>query len=338
MPDYTTKAVFFDVRGTLGEVDRPGHLLPYHLTTARLLGEMRSIVGLKVGVISNLPSNLTSADGKKMLDDAGITPFLDPKAIVFNVDDDIRVDKPKREIFVLAAARLGLEPAECLFSGENLTEVLAATAAGMRGVLKPSPPGREFDLKPPTAASTPTSSGLAFEMFLEEEHLLGKRIVGCAAEISKRLEAGQPPMTALGLLVYLLNNFIDPYHHRKEEIALLPLLRARGMPAAETAFMLSEHDQGRSYFRSIDIGLRRLAEGNAKAAREIKLALDGFIELYRAHGMKENDQFFPAAGKFLKPADDVLIVSLMAEVGPRDITPFIALIQTLEADLGVVPS
>src|SRR4029450_2134461 len=63
------KVVFFDARDTLGEVDRPGHLVPYRPSTEQLLSQC-SRMGVKLGVITNLPGKLTDEDGKKMVTEA----------------------------------------------------------------------------------------------------------------------------------------------------------------------------------------------------------------------------------------------------------------------------
>src|SRR4030095_7267529 len=67
-PANTTsiKAVFFDARDTLGEVDRPGHLVPFRPSTESLLEAIKAR-GLKMGVITNLPADITADQGKEMV-------------------------------------------------------------------------------------------------------------------------------------------------------------------------------------------------------------------------------------------------------------------------------
>ncbi|MEU0005611.1 HAD-IIIA family hydrolase [Streptomyces sp. NPDC006314] len=47
--------------------------------------------------------------------------------------------KPRPGLILAAAARLGVRPAECLVIGDIAADVLAAHAAGARGVLVPNP-------------------------------------------------------------------------------------------------------------------------------------------------------------------------------------------------------
>lgn len=326
--------VFFDVRDTLGYVDRRGHLVPFRPSTERLLNEVKKTIGLRVGVITNLPNDVSSDQGRKMLEDAGILPYLDPKGLVIN--HDARLEKPRAQVYEYAAKQVGVAVDRCLFVGENFSEVIGALSAGMHGLLKPFPPGGEFGFKPSFAGpATSTSSGRLFEVLLEEEHVIGKRITDAAARIAVDIAAGKDRLQAFGVLVYLLEKYIDPYHHRKEEDALFPLAMARGLPSALCERTLREHDQGRAYFRALSVALRRAQDGDKNALGEARLVLEAFVTLYRAHGPDENDHVFPELGKYLTDADDAVIVELMRRIGPADATPYLELVRSLEQGLGL---
>ena len=165
MAGPSIKAVFFDIKDTLGYVDSPGHLVTYKPSTRDLLETTRDILGLRIGLITNLPANVSADLGRKMVEDAGLLEFIDRDDIVIN--HDAGADKPAPEIFAYAADRLGLKPEECLFIGENFAEVMGAQAAGMRAQLKPCPPGREFMLKAVAARpSTDKDSGRLSELVM----------------------------------------------------------------------------------------------------------------------------------------------------------------------------
>ena len=335
--DTTTEvqAVFFDIRDTLGVVDRKGHLVKFKPTTDQLLEGMKSVVGLRIGVITNLPADVPSEQGRKMLEETEIWPFVDPKGFVTN--HEAKAEKPDPKIFRYAAKQLGLEPEQCLFVGENLLEVLGAQAAGMKATVKPFPPGREFLTTPARLEPiTETNSGRLAERILEEEHLVGKRIVGAAAALGAKLAANPNPLPlrAMGLLVWLTKHFIDPYHHRKEEEVFVPFAIMRGLNPAAVAFVAPEHDQGRAYFRGMEIAYLRVAGGNRKALGDFRHCLDGFVELYKEHGKKEDDELFKVAGELFTPADDALVVELMARIGPADVTLYYAAIGELEKEVG----
>jgi FMN phosphatase YigB (HAD superfamily) len=133
--------VFFDIGGTLGDRDSSGTLIPF-ATTKRLLDDVQSLLGVPIGVITTLGS-LTNADGLDLLDKAGLKGFLHPQGFVSEHDVHEKA-KPRVDIYRFAANRVGIPIEQCLFVGENLTEVMGALAAGMQAILKPSPPGREL--------------------------------------------------------------------------------------------------------------------------------------------------------------------------------------------------
>lgn len=332
------KAVFFDLKDTLGYIDRPGHLVTFKPSTQELLDTIKAIMGVKIGVITNLPKEIDAEVGRKMIADAGITPYLDPNGIVIN--HDVGVDKPNPEIYRIAAKQIGERIEDCLFSGENYLEVLGAKIAGMQGLLKPCPPGREFLLKPIAAKNmTDKDSGRLAEIIMQEDHLIGKRIVMSAVEISARIAAAKPlPLKAMALLVFLVNEFIDRYHHAQEEKILIPLALAYGYPAESTAYVFEDHERGRLYFRSLGMALERIKGGDESAVPDFKASLDGFVTLYREHARRENDVSLPGLGMLLDGYQDAAIVDLMDRYGPGDLGPWLQLISEMERDLGIVPT
>ena len=350
------EVVFFDIRDTLGEVDRPGHLEPYRPSTEKLLSAMRDVVGLRIGVITNLPDNVSADQGRKMLEDAvlstdsktkkkvTIKDFIDPKGIIIN--HDAGINKPDPEIFKYAARQMGVPVERCLFCGENLIEVMAAKTAGMQTQLKPVPPGREFQPAPLTRGDvSPTDSGRAFEHFFEHEHLLGDRIFACGEKIVEQLKAlkdGQSIpkdlYTAMGLLIYLTNNFADQAHLKAEE-AVIPLAVARGMDPKKVEWVYYHHDQGRAYFRSMDIAWKRIQEGEAA---DMPYAIDafwrnteGFVKLFIHHAERENDELYPGMGSYFSDTDDTLILNLIGHIGPPDFTPYVGIVSAMEQALGM---
>jgi FMN phosphatase YigB (HAD superfamily) len=127
-------AVFFDIGGTLGDRDATGRLVPFD-DSVDLLRVMRDNLGLKVGVITNLPTTLDDEQVRQMLGDAGLLSFLDPLGLVTN--HAAQTDKPDPVIYRFAANRLGLPVERCLYVGEDPDEVQGAIDAGMEALLKP---------------------------------------------------------------------------------------------------------------------------------------------------------------------------------------------------------
>ncbi|HEX8283783.1 MAG TPA: HAD family hydrolase [Pyrinomonadaceae bacterium] len=133
--------VFFDIGGTLGERDASGKFKPFP-SSAGLLRAMREAVGLRVGIITTLGGQLTDAEALELLEKEGLRKSLDPDGFVS--DNKAGAAKPDPAIYLFAAEQAGVPVGRCLYVGENLIEVIGAVAAGMKAVLKPSPPGREL--------------------------------------------------------------------------------------------------------------------------------------------------------------------------------------------------
>jgi FMN phosphatase YigB (HAD superfamily) len=130
-------AVFFDIGGTLANLNAAGALVPFDDSIA-LLKATRDTLGLRVGVITNLPDTLSDAQIRQLLEDAGLLPFLDPKGLITN--HAAGADKPNSKIYQFAAKQLDLPIESCLYVGEAKDEVKGAVTAGMSGILKPPKP------------------------------------------------------------------------------------------------------------------------------------------------------------------------------------------------------
>ena len=363
-PNGTTpvEAVFFDARDTLGEVDRPGHLVPYRPTTERLLAAMRDLVGVRIGVITNLPPDVSADQGRRMILDAVLseTPangseartvrigdFVAPEAIVIN--HEAGFDKPDPRIYRFAADKLGVAVERTLYCGENLIEVLGARAAGMQAELKASPPGSDFVAEPIKGLTpTDTFSGRAFEMVLEHEHLLGDRIFGCIHRMvawARSLPPGDPLppdlRAGMGIMAYLTANFVDAFHLKAEE-AVVPLAVARGMDPAVATFMWDHHDQARAYFGSVAVAWRRLERDDdrdrALAVDAFVRSVEGLVTLFEVHAVRENDELFPTIGRYLNDTDDTLLVNIVRHAGGGDVTPYVALVGAMEESLAGAPA
>jgi putative hydrolase of the HAD superfamily len=109
------------------EVWRPAHEI---LASARaLLDSLRSF-GLRIGIVANSwpdPGRVIRADAERF----GLADGVD--AMVFS--EEVGVRKPDAEIFRIACRRLGVEPREAMYVGDNLeTDVRGAANVGMTTV------------------------------------------------------------------------------------------------------------------------------------------------------------------------------------------------------------
>ena len=88
-----------------------------------LLERLRAAGRVKLGLLSN-----AFRGGTERLRAAGVTLLFDDAII----SGDVGLAKPDARVFVLAAARLGVEPAACLMIDDQIRHVEGARAAGLR--------------------------------------------------------------------------------------------------------------------------------------------------------------------------------------------------------------
>jgi putative hydrolase of the HAD superfamily len=91
-----------------------------------LLERLRAAGRVKLGLLSN-----AFRGGTERLRAAGVTQLFDDTII----SGDVGLAKPDRKVFLLAASRLGVEPAACLMIDDQLEHVEGARAAGLRAHL-----------------------------------------------------------------------------------------------------------------------------------------------------------------------------------------------------------
>ena len=348
------RAIFFDARDTLGNVAGPGHLVPFRPTTEQLLQAVKAI-GVKIGVITNLPDDVSTEAGKKMVTEAVLSQ--NPKSgklrtigdyIAANhvlTNHEAGFSKPDPRIYLKAAELLRVKPSEALFCGENLPECLGAAVAGFHYLLKPFPPGHEFLPSLITKlGGSKTDSGRAFEALFEMEHMLGERIFAIGKKISEALKAQDPKKpidegvrAAMGIFVYLIDNFADPTHLKAEE-AVIPIAVARGMDPRKTQWVLNHHEQARAYWHSIDVAWHRILTGDPDdrvyAIGDFWRSTEAFVILFEHHAVRENDEFYPTVGGYFSDNDDTLLMNIIVQMGWRDIGPFAGLVESAESALG----
>jgi FMN phosphatase YigB (HAD superfamily) len=130
------KAIFFDIGGTLGTVE-PGslklHLFP---DSVSILGGARAM-GLRLGVITNVPDEVDEDRVRQMLAEAQVGHFFEEGTVITSTDAGSF--KPTTAIYLHAAAAMKLPVDCCIYADQNPVQVAGAVAAGMQGMrLRPA--------------------------------------------------------------------------------------------------------------------------------------------------------------------------------------------------------
>ena len=134
---------------------------------------------------------------------------------------------------------------------------------------------------------------------LSAEHRVIERVL----DVIERL-ATQPVADSLehwNKVLDFLTHFADQCHHLKEEQVLFPAMEEHGIPrdGGPIGVMLMEHEEGRSYVRSMKAALTLVEGKNTAVADSLVSTARAYVRLLREHIQKEDEILF-------RIADDVI--------------------------------
>jgi len=139
---------------------------------------------------------------------------------------------------------------------------------------------------------------------LMDEHRVIESVLDAVAAYGVGLRgAGESSREDLGRFVTFIREYADAYHHGKEEDMLFRVMVEAGVPVdgGPIAVMLAEHDEGRRYVGA----LAGIAGGEGPLTDDEKTEIDraagGYVNLLRAHIMKEDEVLYPMARRVLPP-------------------------------------
>ena len=169
---------------------------------------------------------------------------------------------------------------------------------------------------------------------LENDHVYILRLIDVMERMVVNLATDAPDME---MVVGLIKNYADGFHHAKEENLLFPLLVQKGFSneTGPVAVMLHDHAEGRRFVKGMADGIAAYKRGNESALPDIYLNMQGYIDLLRAHIGKENNVLFRMADRVINAADQEYLLAEFAAVeakdyGERRIARFILDIEALE--------
>ena len=170
---------------------------------------------------------------------------------------------------------------------------------------------------------------------LENDHVyvlrltdvMEKMVVGLATDLSD-----------MELVVKLIQQYADGFHHAKEENLLFPLLVKKGFSEQEgpVGVMLQEHAEGRNFVKAMVSDMDRYRTGDDTVLPDIYRSMQGYIDLLRAHIGKENNVLFRMADRALSTEEQQALLSEFAALETLDgrngrLEHFITDIKGLEA-------
>lgn len=176
---------------------------------------------------------------------------------------------------------------------------------------------------------------------LMQEHRLIERVIAIMEKATNRLEGGGTVRPSLFVEACDFNrNFADGCHHKKEEGVFFVTMQAHGVPVqgGPIGVMLSEHEQGRAYTRSICQASELLELGDKTAQDRLILSARGYATLMQQHIYKEDNILFPMAERAIPLQEQEQVMSDFEKVETEEIgeglyEKYLALAESLEKEI-----
>ncbi len=118
------------------------------------------------------------------------------------------------------------------------------------------------------------------------------------------------------MVVNLIKNYADGFHHAKEENLLFPLLVEKGFSTDQgpVSVMLHDHTEGRRFVKGMTDAIAHYKTGDESVIPDIYMNMEGYVELLRAHIGKENNVLFKMADKAFTTLDQEKLLTEFATV------------------------
>ncbi len=120
----------------------------------------------------------------------------------------------------------------------------------------------------------------------------------------------------LEIVVSLIEEYADDFHHSKEENVFFPYLVKRGFSSEQgpVAVMLHEHDEGRKFTSEMRTGIENYKANGKSALPDIYQNMQNYIDLLRGHIGKENNILFKMADRLLTGTEQEHILRAFKDV------------------------
>lgn len=173
---------------------------------------------------------------------------------------------------------------------------------------------------------------------LSDEHRIIERVLGAVEKLAARPVGTLEPWKKA---IEFIRGFADQCHHFKEEKVLFPALEEHGIPSegGPVGMMLMEHEEGRSYVRSMLAALNLIETKNEAAKDSLLQSAQAYCRLLREHIQKEDDVLFRMADDVIPADDQKALLAAFAqheaeEMGAGVHEKYLALVRELESEIG----
>jgi hemerythrin-like domain-containing protein len=138
---------------------------------------------------------------------------------------------------------------------------------------------------------------------LSDEHRVIERVLAALEKLTTR--PVEKSLDCWKKALDFFSHFADQCHHFKEEKVLFPAMEEHGMPrdGGPIGMMLTEHEEGRGYVRTMTAALTLAEAGNEAAKDTLLNNARAYLRLLREHIQKEDEILFRIADDVI-PADE----------------------------------
>jgi hemerythrin-like domain-containing protein len=98
----------------------------------------------------------------------------------------------------------------------------------------------------------------------------------------------------------IIRDFINNYHEKSEEEYVFPRFTSAGRMIDLVATLLQQHQAGRRVTGRI-LSLARASRPDADDRRQLVIAMQSFVTMYRPHAAREDTDLFPLLQKLVSP-------------------------------------
>ncbi len=176
---------------------------------------------------------------------------------------------------------------------------------------------------------------------LENDHKYILRLIDVMEKMVLNIST---ELSHLEMVVRLIKNYADGFHHVKEESLFFPLLIKKGFSKEQgpVAVMLHEHSEGRNFVKGMSENLKAYKYGDSSALTPLYENMQGYIDLLRSHIAKENNVLFRMADKLLTKEEQESLLKSFATMEKTGYTEgqlerFVTDIEGLEVIYGTHP-
>lgn len=174
---------------------------------------------------------------------------------------------------------------------------------------------------------------------LEKDHAGILRLIAVMEQMILNISTNA---THMEMVLGLVREFADGFHHTKEEHHLFPLLVKKGFSFQQgpVAIMIQEHEQGRKYMAGMAEGIKDYKNGNRSALAAVYRNMQGYTDLISVHIRKENNVLFRMADRMLTAGEQTQLLGKFKDMeavgyGEEKIGRFMTEIGGLEAVYGL---